>query len=356
MIFSKTRIYKYKNTFILLAASFTAMLIMFSLILSVQDKMRHAQWVQEQCEFRNAFEMSWESCEDDTLQNNVTGEELFRSIPELSAGMLVIEVFFDASDLTKYSQLQYVLGDYSQAAYPLQSGGNISLENGENAFYIGESYLPYLIESEEGEFLNLGGVNLEVTGVMDDITGKGRDERLILFGKDVPEDLLLKIQQSLENNQVRICYFSNKPEGEKEADKVLSWINQNRLYHFSISPYDQNPAYEYHTSLPMTFFKWAFYPILICCICNCLIIINVYVKKMRQNIFIRRMCGMTYMQLVVMIGSDYGLLLLPAVVVTGAVSGQFAGLFIIGMLMAVVFALFSMVLIRREFRREGRCM
>jgi len=356
MVYSKTRIHKYKNIFILLAVSFTAMLLMFSLILSARDKMQHAHWVQEQCEFRNAFEMCWESCEDDALQDKVTGEELFRTIPELTDGILTIEMFFDTSDLTKYSQLKYVVGDYSQITYPLQSGERISLENGESAFYIGEAYVSDLIETQQGSFLNLGGIDLKVTGILDDITGKGKDERLLLFGKDIPEELLLRIQRNLENNNVRICYFSNKTEGEKEAEEVLSWIDQNRACHFSVLPYDQGIAYTENPSLPMAFLNKAFYPVLICCICNCLIVINVYVKKMKQNIFIRRMCGMTYIQMVVMVGSDYVLLLLPALIVIGVISGQPVRLFILGMLMVIVFALLSVALVRRAYLKEGRCL
>lgn len=356
MIFHKKRLYRYKNIFILLAVSFMAMLFMLLLILTILDKKQHAQWVQEQCDFQNAYIMDWEYCGDSDDINDVIGKRLTESLPELSKGVMAIQVSVEGSDSAQGGQLQYLVGDYSQIAYPLEKGGVISLQNGENAFYVGEAYRPFLTERGGMQTLNLDGTDLPVCGILDDITGKGEDERLLLFGKDITDKLLEKIQASLENNQVQILYYSDDSDVKEDINSILEWISQNKNYQFTAVPYDQSIIYEVGSSVVMSFFKWAVYPVFVCCICNCLMIINVYVKRMKQNIYICRMCGMTYAQLAMMIGSDYGILLLPSVLVVGIFFGQFIKILLFGILMAAVFALLSLVFIRQEFRREGRCL
>lgn len=356
ILLSKTRIFKYKNIFILLEISFIAISLIMELILSAQDKIKYTKRIQEQCEFQTSYQIYWESSSDNNLKHKVTGKELYESIPEFLYGILVISIPFDESDLMKDFQLQYIFGDYSQINYPLISGENININEEENELFVGIYYLPYIIENNGKKFLNIGNSNLEVTGVLEDITGKGMDKRILFLGKEIPDKLFNKFMKYLENNAVNIYYFSNYSEGEKEIQQVLDWINQNKDYKFYASFYDQKFDYEYKSSISMTFLEKSFFPILLCCICNCLLIINIYVKKMKKNIYIRRICGMSYIQIALLIGSDYTILLLPSFVLIEIINKQLNNFILIDFLLIIAFVMFSILMIKREFKKEGRYM
>lgn len=355
-LLSKTRICKYKNVFILLEISFVAVSLILELILSVQNDIKYTKWVQEQCEFQTSYQIYWESSENDNLNYQVTGKELYESIPELSYGILLISIPFDKSDLMENTQLQFIFGDFSQLNYPLISGENINLNEEKNELFIGVNYLPYIIEKNEKQFLNLGNTDLEVTGILEDITGKGIDKRILFFGKKIPDQLFDRLLKYLENNAVIINYFSNHSEGEKEIQQVLDWINQNKAYNFYASFYDQRFDYEYKSSISMIFLEKSFFPILLCCICNCLLAINIYVKKMKYNIYIRRICGMSYMQIALLIGSDYSILLFPSFIFISIFSKQLRNFSLYGILMIIIFVMISILMIKHEFKKEGRYM
>lgn len=356
MVIYRTRIRKNKSIFILLVISFAVTLLMLLSILDIYSKEKYAQMVQKQCEFKTAYQLDWEAREEENSSRAITGEELIATMPDVSQGILSISVFLDESEYMEFCQLQYLFGDYEQLTFPLQAGGKVCVDRDKTAFYVGERYIPYLIKRSDENFLNLDGAELLINGVLADITAKGRDDRLILLGKGVPEILKEKLQSSLECNQVVIRYFSNEADCQQDIENILAWLGQKTDYQFEVSSYDQMLSYNYNSALNMYFLEKAFYPILICCLCNVFLIVRVYIKKMRKAMFIYRTCGMNYKQLALMVGTDYSIVLLPVVLLMGALHGQLEKLLILGVILWGLFTFISIGLIRWEFNKEGWCL
>lgn len=352
------RVIKHKRIFGLLSLSFGMMLLMVFLYMDMRNKDRMAEQVQRQCEFQTAYSIESNYCGDDAAAEQVTGEHMLRTLPDITKGVLVVNIVLDETDDMEECKLSIIFGDYSQVSYPLSSGELLCLQAEENAFCIGQKYKAYLKKNNTREpVLDLEGTDMKVSGILADITGRGEDDRLLLFGKDMlSETLNDDLMGALQNNTCYIEYFSNQSETAQELNRILNWLNQNPSFHYYEEEIDQSIAYTYNPSLISYFTEKLLYPILFCCFCNCCLIINVYVKRMKSNIYIRRILGMRYIQIMGMIGCDYLICIFPCIFLIGIISGQLVRCLLAGLAMTCIFALLTACIIRRTFLKEGRCV
>jgi hypothetical protein len=280
--------------------------------------------------------------------------EIKASMPEIEQGVLVTKVCYEASDNTRDSLVSYVFGDYTQIHFPLTDGTVIDLEQGEEALYIGIQFLSDVIEKNGERFLDINGELIRVSGVLDDITGKGEDSRIFIFGCDASEEII----RQLETNSVCVEYYCDETEQKEEFEQFVEWLSQNSDLNYCIVQEDSSyyDFYESDSSFVMIFVEKAVLPIIFCCICNCLLIIQVYIRQMKRNLYIRRMCGMSWLQMSCLIGSDYGIILIPSAVLIGIVRKQTVPIFLGSVILLFLFSALSAVMIRFMLNTKGRCL
>lgn len=353
MLFSKKRIIKHKYIFTLLAVSFIATLLVLQSFFRMRSEVRHAVWVQEQCEFQMAYTIATESMMEGICYVGIDldqgGKEWEASMPEIMQGILTASVEYEETDDIKQCLLQYIWGDYTQIHFPLADGNRISLRQGEKAFYIGKKFLPDVIEKNGDRFLKINGELIKVTGILDDNTGKGADDRLLLFGRDTSEEMI----RQLKNNLVLFRYYCDSTEKKEEFERFADWLSKKNGETYLVV---QEWPYSYTTDsfFVMSFVEKAIWPIIFCCICNCLLIMQVYIRKMKHNLYIRRMCGMSWLQLSCLIGADYGIILIPAAVLIGIINRQAVPILLGSVVLLIMFTFLSLNIIKHVLNAKGR--
>lgn len=351
---------KYNSIFVMLCISYIVTLLLAGVILRIEYDRRFAQWVQQQCSFRSAYRINLtETGDEDAMR--MQANEVFSSIPQIRDGILSLSMWYDDDELMQSCRVSYLFGDYGQIDYPLADGQRLSVKDGEDALFIGQKYLRDIRREDGEEFLYIHGNRLHVNGILADITGYKADDRILLFGNGYPQDLKDMLGKEFTSwNNIVVEYFSNltghTEEAEEETEDIRQWLERVSGEIYETESFEQTGSYTGVNPFGNLFIRFAIYPVLLCCLVNCLYLMCVYIKSRQRETAIRRMCGISYIRIAAMTGSDYAVIFLPTAAMTGLVTRFFAQMLALGAVMTVLLTLFSIGIMRINFMRKGSCI
>lgn len=350
----RSRIKKYKLIYILLCISFMVTILLAGIALWMEYDKRYTQWVRDQYAFQYAYSIEYMAAKE---AEKIPEDEILSSMPQIRHGVLFIEIEYNTDELAQADRVSYLFGDYGQVAYPLADGGKLEIQSGESGVFVGGKHLDDMLEKDGERYLSVYGNLLLVDNILADVTGMGLDERILIFGIDYPQVLKHMLCRALHNGNAHIQYVSNSPAYREELEQIAAWYKEVCPGEYVTEPIDPSMQYDSGMlSLGTAFISMAVYPALLCCLCNCLLLVRLYARSMQRNMAIRRMCGMSYLRIAVMTAADYSIIFAPAVLIAGLLNGYMVEMLALGSCMTFLFSIASVAVLRAGFIKKGRCI
>lgn len=189
--------------------------------------------------------------------------------------------------------------DYGLSYTPLDNTVN------ENPVIIGQSLKSQIMEDSNGYYIELNGVRISVSGVLDSNMTGGVNRSIYLFWKDCNKELQDKLLCNMETNY-NFCFSSQEPALDAYSQFVSS-LESAGFTTFEFKPYYngdvENAWYELYQCL--------FLPLcLFFSFCNCFIVSHVWCIYRKQEVAVRKAYGYSNLQLVLLFGKDITILTL----------------------------------------------